>query len=204
MKKIFLLACIGLSLFSCGQTSPVKNAASSSIPAELITADSVFWAITTVSTINYVNTTPGSSYNTYQNGGGMIANFKFLKNNRFIFRLYLQANSYNISTETWTDVEGTVEFTKNAKGQAIFITKAEKGIYRINKNGSHSSRPITSTELKTQHSNTYLWEKTTFPDDPQNVYLLVVDLDQHPGANPDDPKTIEPGWVSKFHIPASH
>jgi len=174
------------------------------VPESVLTNDSTCWTISTVSTINYVNTTPGPYYNTYKSGGGMIVKFKFKENNRFEFQLYVQVNSYGTETETWTQVEGIVTFGKDEKGQQIFTTKAEKGMYRIIKNGSTSSRPIPQNELESQHSNTYLWEKTTFPDDPNNIYLLMVDLDEHPEADITNPKTIDPAWVSKFHIPTKN
>jgi hypothetical protein len=198
MKYLLLLLCLGNSVFLGAQTS----AANTDVPAELITNDTTSWTISTVSSIGYVNTTPGAYYNSYKSGGGMIAKFKFKKGNRYQFQLYVQANSYNINTETWTEVEGTVTFTKDAKGQPIFITKAEKGIYRIDKNGQLTSRPISDSELKGQHSCTYLWEKTSLKDDPKHIYLLTVDLEQHPEADVNYPKTIDPSWVSKFHIPS--
>lgn len=195
MKRILLFACLlaGISGFAqSGNTTP----------AELLTNDSTYWSITTVSTINYVNTTPGAYYNTYKNGGGMIVWFKFKNNNRYQFQLYVQANTYGIENETWTDVEGTVAFAKDAKGQNILITKAEKGTYRIIKNGQTTTRAINEEELKGQHSCTYLWEKTMLKDDPNNIYLLMVDLEKHPDADVNNPQTIDPSWISKFHIPA--
>src|SRR4051812_36129860 len=152
MKKIMILALLLAGLSSFAQTS-------NTVPAELLTDDSTYWSITTVSTANYVNTTPGAYYNTYKSGGGMIARLKFKNNNHYEFQLYLQANTYGIDNETWTDVAGTVEFTKDSKGQNIFITKAEKGTYRIIKNGHTTTRAITKEELQGQHSCTYLWEK---------------------------------------------
>ena len=197
MKKIFLAIALLMSISSFAQTKTENT-----VPKELLTNDSTYWTISTISTINYVNTTAGPYYGTTVNGGGMLVKFKFLPNNRYRFQLYVQANSYNIRTETWTEVEGSVMFTKDAKGQNIFITRAEKGLYRIYNNGKTTQRPITETELKGQHSTTYLWEKTMLKDDAQNVYLLMVDLKQHPDADVNNPKTIDPSWVSKFHIPA--
>src|SRR4051812_25341653 len=195
MKKIMILALLLAGLSSFAQTS-------NTVPSELLTDDSTYWSITTVSTVNYVNTTPGAYYNTYKSGGGMIVKFKFKENNRYEFQLYLQANTYNIENETWTNVKGTVEFTKDEKGQDIFTTKAEKGTYRIIRNGQITTRAITPDELKSQHSTSYLWEKTMLKDDPNNVYLLMVDLKKHPDADVTNPQTIDPSWVSKFHIPA--
>jgi len=195
MKKIMILALLLAGLSSFAQTS-------NTVPSELLTDDSTYWSITTVSTVNYVNTTPGAYYNTYKSGGGMIVKFKFKENNRYEFQLYLQANTYNIENETWTNVKGTVEFTKDEKGQDIFTTKAEKGTYRIIRNGQITTRAITPDELKSQHSTSYLWEKTMLKDDPNNVYLLMVDLKKHPDADVTNPQTIDPSCVSKFHIPA--
>jgi hypothetical protein len=191
MKKIFFLFAILFASGSYAQT----------VPAELITNDSTFWTISTVSTTGYTNTTPGPYYNSYKSGGGMLVKFKFKADDRFEFLLYVQANTYGTDTETWTQVEGKVAFKKDAKGQHIFVTHAEKGTYRITKNGRTTSRAIPKNELDGQHSCTFLWEKTTFKDDPNNIYLLMVDMEKYPNADINNPKTIDPSWVSKFHIP---
>jgi hypothetical protein len=164
MKILFITISMAIAVSSCGQNGkagilPAKQPIDNTVPAELITDDSTFWTISTVSTIGYVKTTSGPDYNTYQSGGGMLVRFKFKKNNRFEFRLYVQANSYGTSSEAWTQVEGTVEFTKDDKGQNIFITKAEKGTYRTNRHGVFNNRPITESALKGRHSCTFLWGK---------------------------------------------
>ena len=196
MKKLIFLAGLAIASVSFAQTT------ANTVPESVLTDDSTYWSISTISTISYVNTTPGANYNTYKNGGGMIVKFKFKENNRFEFLLYVQANTYGIENEAWTQCEGTVEFTKDSKNQNVFITHAERGTYRTTRNGNTSTRPIPESDLKTQHSNTYLWEKTTLKDDPNNIYLLMIDLDAHPQADINNPKTIDPSWVSKFHIPA--
>jgi len=198
MKKIFFLLSSVIAIGSYAQTLTAAN----TVPAELLTNDSTWWMISTVSTIGYVNTTSGPDYNSYKSGGGMIVKFKFKENGRYEFLLYVQANTYGMDNEAWTQVEGTVEFTKDAKGQSIFITKAEKGTYRTTRNGYTSSRPIPKNELEGQHSCTYLWEKANLKDDPNNTYLLMVDLEEHPNIDLKNPGTIDPSWVSKFHVPA--
>ena len=198
MKKIFFLLSSVIAIGSYAQTPMAAN----TVPAELLTNDSTWWMISTVSTIGYVNTTSGPDYNSYKSGGGMIVKFKFKENGRYEFLLYVQANTYGMDNEAWTQVEGTVEFTKDAKGQSIFITKAEKGTYRTTRNGYTSSRPIPKNELEGQHSCTYLWEKANLKDDPNNTYLLIVDLEEHPNIDLKNPGTIDPSWVSKFHVPA--
>jgi hypothetical protein len=200
MKILLIALSLALATASCAQGSS-KPAVANTVPPELLTDDSTLWTISTLSTIGYVNTTPGPNYNTYRSGGGMLVQFKFKNNNRFEFRLYVESNSYGTSSEAWTQVEGTVEFTRDAKGQNIFITQAEKGTYRTNRNGVYNTRPIPENELKDRHSCTYLWEKTLLKDDPKNIYLLMVDLEQHPDADVSNPGSIDPSWVSKFHIP---
>jgi sarcosine oxidase delta subunit len=202
MKTLFLFLSIAfINSFSNAQNVSIKNK-NSPVPEELLTGDSTYWSITTVSSINYVNTTPGAYYNTTKSGGGMIVRFKFKQDGTYEFMLYVQANTYGIENETWTHTHGTVEFTTDELGQPIFRTQAAKGTYRITKNGNTTSRPIPTEELTTKFSNTYLWEKTKLKDDPNHIYLLMVNLNDHPGIDLKHPEKIDPGWVSKFHIPA--
>lgn len=196
MKKLFFFACLLASVSGFAQTK------ANTVPPELLTNDSTYWTVSTVSGVNYVNTTPGAYYGTTTSGGGMIVHFKFLPNNRYIFHLYVQSNAYSSRLESWTEIEGNVVFTKDAKGRNVFITKAEKGRYRMNRNGAVKVRDVAADELKNQHSGSYLWEKTAFKDDPKNVYLLLVDLKKHPDADVNKPGSITPDMVSKFHIPA--
>jgi len=197
MKKIIIVLSALVAISSCAQKAPAIR----SVPDELITNDSTYWMISTVSSVGYVNTTNGPNYNSYKSGGGMIVKFKFKENGRFEFLLYVQANTYGMDNEAWTQVEGTVEFKKDEKGQQIFVTKADKGTYRVTRNGSTSSRPVPKEDLEGQHSCTFLWEKTRLADDPNHIYLLVVDMEQHPDIDLTNPKSIDPSWVSKFHIP---
>lgn len=202
MKTPFLFLFITISVAAFSQQKLTAKNTTSTVPDELLTDDSTYWSITTVSSINYVNTTPGAYYNTTKSGGGMIVRFKFRKDGTYEFMLYVQANTYGMENETWTHTEGTVEFTKDELDQPVFITHAVKGTYRINKNGNTSSRAIPADELATTFSNTYIWEKTKLKDDPNNVYLLIVSLDEHAGIDLNHPEKINPDWVSKFHIPA--
>ncbi len=200
MKKLVFMAAMLAALgVSAQQNQPATT--NNAVPDAVLTDDSAHWTISTLSTIGYVNTTPGANYNTYRSGGGMLVKFKFKKNGRYEFMLYVQANTYGTATESWTQVEGTVTYTKDAKGQQVLLTKAEKGTYRITKNGSTTSRPIPESELKGQHSGKFIWEKTSFPDDPNNIYLLMVDLKKYPDADINKPGSIDPSMVSKFHIP---
>ena len=203
MKKILIAMSLLFSLQCFAQQNDKSVRTVNGTPESLLTDNGTHWTISTVSTMGYVNTTPGAYYNTYKSGGGMLVKFKFLPGNRYEFMLYVQVNTYGIDTETWTSVEGTTEFTKDEKGQPVLITRAQKGTYRITKNGSTTSRPIAVNELEGQHSCRYLWERTTLKDDPKNTYLLLVDLEQHPNADVNTPGTIQPDWVSKFHIPAA-
>lgn len=198
MRPVLLLAALLISLASCGQN---KSTVQSAVPADVLTNDSTYWTVSTLSNLQYVNTTPGAYYNTTKSGGGMIVKFKFLPGGKYEFMLYVQVNTYGMETESWTHAEGKVEFTKNEKGQAIFKTFPTKGTYRYSKNGQVTNRAATKEELKNSQLRTYLWERWANPQDQQNDYLLVVDLTANPGADPDKPETLTADMISKFHIP---
>lgn len=200
MKKIFFLLSLAISVYSFGQQQSVKSL-KTEIPTQLLTDDSTHWTVSTLSTIGYVNTTPGANYNTYRSGGGMIVKFKFHKDGRYEFMLYIQVNTYGTATESWTHVEGTVEFSRNEKGNAIFRTWPKKGTYRYTKNGVTTTRPVPAEDLKKNQTTTYLWDTWQNPDDKQNDYMLLIDIGAHPGVDLDNPSTIDASWISKFHIP---
>lgn len=194
--KIYIAA---LAIFACSSAcTQTKN----TVPADLITDDTTYWTVTTLSNMQYLNTTPGAYYNTTRSGGGMIVKFKFLPGDKYKFMLFVQATTYNITNESWTEAEGTVEFSKNEKGHTIFKTKPSKCFYRMNQNGKITERYATKEELATKHTTTYLWDKWTNPTDEKNEYLLILDLTANPGADVDKPETIKPDMVSKFLIPA--
>lgn len=204
MKKLIFTFLFCLPMVLLAQVSELLSGGAvnrAGVPDEMLTSDSTWWMISTVSTMGYVNTTPGASYNTYKSGGGMIVKFKFNANGTYRFLLYIQSNSYGIDTETWTDCEGKVEFFRNGKGYQFMKTTALKGTYRVTQNGKTTTRPIPASDLRNQHSNTYICERTQLKDDQYNDYLLLVDLDAHPSATLDNPASIQPDWVSKFHIP---
>lgn len=190
-----------LVVSSYAQRTFAQTGPDDTVPKELFTNESTYWTISTMSGVNYVNTTSGPSYGSVTSGGGMLVKFKFLPNNRYRFQLYVQSNMYNTRLESWTEIEGTATFTKDAKGQDVLITKAEKGQYRMYRNGVNTNRSVTEDELKNQHSASYLWQKTMLKDDAQNVYLLLVSLKDHPNADVKKAGSIDPSWVSKFHIP---
>ena len=196
MKRMFTAIALLFTISSFAQSTK-----QSLVPAELLTSDSTYWTISTISGVNYVNTTPGYNYGTVTSGGGMIVNFKFLPNGRYLFQLYVQSNMYSSRLESWTEIEGSVVFSKDANGQDIFSTKAEKGRYRMYRNGDIKIRDVSADELKNQHSTTYLWQKTKLKDDPNNIYLLMVDLKKYPNANVKKQGTITADMVSKFHVP---
>ena len=191
-----ILYCLLLHLSLAGKAQKAAD----TVPAELLTNDSTYWTMSTLSTLQYVNNQPGAYYGTTTSGGGLLARFKFLPGNRYKFQLLVQVNSYGTRTETWTEVEGKVRFTQDEKGQAIFVTSAEKGLYRINKNGNLTTRNITAEELLRQHSGSYLWEKGTMKDDDRHTYLFLLDLKAHPGTDARDSKGFDPSWVSKYRI----
>lgn len=200
MRKILLIA--GVLVALSAQSVKAGDAISEpGVPSSLLTDDSTWWTTSTLSALGYVSASTSSGHYDHKDAGGRVAKFRFGKDNRFHFILYEQANSYGAETETWIEVEGTVEFTKDEKGQDVFITKAEKGISRVLKNGRMTRRAVHATELAKTYSNTYLWERISFPGDPSRICLLVVDLDEHPQASCKTPGSIDRSWVTAYHIP---
>lgn len=131
----------------------------------------------------------------------MIVKFKFKPNGKYEFMLYVQTTTYNLSTESWTYVEGNVEFSKNLKGHTVFKTIPVKGNYSYNKGAETTTRAATKEELKTSQLRTYLWERWENPEDKKNDYLLVVDITSRPDIDLNQPGAVTPDMVSRFHIP---
>lgn len=174
------------------------------VPEELITGDSTFWTITAFSRLRNRNSGTVAAYNSNKTSGGMTAKFKFTRDGRFLFLQYAQTNKRGVNKETRTELEGDVDFIRNSKGQPVMITRAKKGVYRIIENGKMTSTDIPKNELESQHSSTYFWEITMVGNDDRNLYLLLVDLEKHPRADADHPSTIDPAWISIFHIPVKN
>lgn len=202
MGKIFLLLVImaSVTIGSYATEHAPADTTKKNVPAELLTPDGKYWTIGTVSSVNFFNTTPGAYYGTVKNGGGIVVFFKFKPGGYFENLVYVMANTYGTDTETWTSIEGTVEFTEK-DGQKIFITHATKGTYRIRKNGVETKRPVPATDLADQHSNTFLWEPWKNPEDATRKYFLLINLDFYPQVKLNDlAHTVKPEWVNKFHI----
>ena len=57
MKNLLMVLALAFSIQGFAQTAQ-KQAIKNDVPAELITNDSTYWMISTLSGVNYVNTTP--------------------------------------------------------------------------------------------------------------------------------------------------
>ncbi|WP_153799642.1 hypothetical protein [Foetidibacter luteolus] len=205
MKRLSLLAWIALSIAftSCKKNADapvITDTPRTEVPAEMLTAEGKYWTIGTISSVYFHNTSSGAYYDYVRNGGGVVVFFKFKPGGYFENLVYVVANSYGTSTETWTSIEGTVEFTQK-QGKDVFITHANKGIYRIRKNVEQSSRPVPVADLKDQHSNTFLYAPWENDEDPNRTYTLMLNLDWYPQVDLNDlDNTVKPEWVNKFHI----
>ena len=206
MKQFFLFVFIlsALTVISCSKSSSapaeIPNTPRTETPAEMLTPDGKYWTIGTISSVYFHNTTSGAYYDYVRNGGGIVVFFKFKPGGYFENLVYVVANSYGTSTETWTSIEGTVEFTQK-QGHNVLVTHATKGTYRIRKNGAESSRPVPASDLGNQHSNTFLYEPWNNPEDTNRKYMLLLNLDFYPEVNLADLEhTVRPEWVNKFHI----
>ncbi|MEO5892624.1 MAG: hypothetical protein ABIQ31_20420 [Ferruginibacter sp.] len=43
---------------------------------------------------------------------------------------YEKTNTFGTNTESWIQVSGTGSFSKDAKGQQVFTTKTQSGVYK--------------------------------------------------------------------------
>jgi len=204
MKKVFLLVCVSAMLYSfMAPAKPITTLTKdtkNTTPESLLTEDSIYWTTSTFSSLKYASVTEAPDPESLKDAG-MVAKFKFKKDDRFELLMYVQSDGYGSSTETWTMIEGDVEFVQDARGQNVFITHADKGNHRVVKNGRTTSRKIQQGELENEYSNTYLWERINFPGDKNRTWLLTVNLDEHPAACVKVQGSIDRSWVTKFYIP---
>jgi hypothetical protein len=175
------------------------NSPRTEVPTEMLTPDGKYWTIGTVSSV-YFTQSSGPYYNYVRNGGGVVVFFKFKPGGYFESLVYVVANSYGTETETWTSVQGTVEFVTK-QGTNVFVTHATKGTYRIRKNGSESSRPIPNNELDGAHSSTFIWERNEQQNDPSRKYCYFVNTEWYPQIDLGNiPGTVKPEMVQNFHV----
>lgn len=205
MKTVIQIICLAaLGIFaSCKKTTNddivIPNTPKTEVPQEMLTPEGKYWTLGTVSSINFYDTNSGY-YNYVKNGGGVVVFFKFKPGGYFENLVYVVANSYGTEAETWTSIEGTVEFT-TVKGVPVFKTHATKGTYRIKKNGQVTSRSVPAEDLTGQLSNTYLWEKWANPNNPTKPHFLLVDLDFYPQVNLEDISgTLQKEMVNTFRL----
>jgi hypothetical protein len=208
MKKFFLVMAViaSLTTIGCKKSSGddggdvIPNTPRTEVPAEMLTPEGKYWSIGTISSVYFHNTTSGAYYDYIRNGGGVVVFFKFKPGGYFENLVYVVVNSYGTETETWTSIEGTVEFTTE-QGVPVFKTHATKGTYRIRQNGKESKRGIPAGDLTNQHSNTFLWQLWDNPDDQLRRYFLLVNLDHYPEVDLNDIQgTVRPEMVNKFHV----
>lgn len=207
MKKIVFLLSAALLIAAAGckketadTNSIPDNSPRTEVPASMLTPEGKYWTIGTISSIYFHDPSASNYYDYYKNGGGVVVFFKFKPGGYFENLVYVVVNSYGTETETWTSIEGTVEFVAE-KGSTVFKTHATKGTYRIRENGQERSRPIPVSDLANQHSNTFLWSNWENPDDASRRYFLLVNLDYYPNIDLEDIEgTVQPEMVDKFHV----
>jgi len=198
MKKIFLAAVILHGLFSCDrvqqQRISIANEKSLSVPADIYTGDKLSWLASPVSASGYVAVRPEQLFNNESREEYKIIKAQLHKDNSFQFTLYKKAIA-NKSAE-WITVTGTFELEEGTKGCCILTTHAVKGFYGNRENEQHEI--IDANSLAADYSNSYLCEKIHFNDMSSADFLLLVNIDEHPGIEKNRP--VQLSWVSKFYI----
>jgi hypothetical protein len=204
MKKLVQLSFLLLILVltSCKKDPNdvvIPNTPKTEVPSEMLTPANKYWTLGTVSSVNFYDTNSGY-YNYVKNGGGVVVFLKFKEGGYFEGLVYVVVNSYGTETETWTSYEGTVEFMTE-KGQNVLKTHAQKGKYRIRKNGQETSRSIPAEDLSNQLSTSFLWEKWINPNNPTKPHVLLVNLDFYPEVKLDDiAGTVKQEMVQTFRV----
>jgi len=184
MKKLLILGLSLCALNSCEnevslvRTIAISNPIKSGTPDALITEGSLCWKASPIATTTY-----SSSNVVHNSDASKITKAKFEKDGSFKF-LFGQV-----------EIDGTIVYGKNKHGKNILTTHATKYIA-----GSSLKEVVTTELLKTKYSNTYLWERVSFPGMPSQDFLLLVDLDAHPEAAAAKPGSVDRNWISKFYI----
>jgi hypothetical protein len=128
-------------------TSPAKEKASAMatqtarseggrVPADVVGK----WSWTTISSVNYQNTTTGQ----LTEPSGMSAKFTFSKDGRYTKFFYIHQRTYSLVTESTTTEEGTVNFNDDG----TFLVKPVKGYYKGHTGSRLIDRPMTDAERK--------------------------------------------------------
>ena len=200
MKKIFLTAVILFGLFSCDNLQPqqvsITNTSEKNlpVPADIYTADKLSWVGSPAWTSSYVALQPELLFENGNIEETKIIKALLSKDNRFQFTIYKKAVAGK--SAEWSTVTGTFELQKKTKGCSILTTHAIKGSSGSQEN--IQDKIIDKAALASVYSNSYLCEKICFNGIASADFLLLVNIDEHPGIEKDIP--VQSSWVSKFYI----
>ena len=193
MKRIMLLVTIVLA----GKQGSTQ--ATGSVPAALLLPDSVCWLVVDEVPLRSNSALSANCRAAYQTGGQLLAGFSFYGNNRFRYFHQLTIYGYLTETQSTTVVEGEI-LVKEEEGCSFFVTRADRGECRVRRNGITSVDTFSRAVLAKRFSTVYLWRESGLADSRESTYLFLVDLKKHPQADLQHPETIEPAWISRFHI----
>lgn len=191
MKKIFIIAAVMLGLAACDndhelvKTVTVNNDKATVTPASLLTANDKNWRLSPTDANCYISidktpsTTGPSEFK--------LTSAKFEADGTFTF-------IYDKGSISVLKVSGKAVF-KNQYGKNVFVLHPSRAI--ITEAGK--SAELDKNDLKEKYSTTYLWEKVSLKEMPNEDFLLLVDIDKHPMASAAKTGRIEQAWVSKFY-----
>jgi hypothetical protein len=197
MKKILVLSAMAIALFSCGKRiKHNSNTENKTVEAgSLITPDSLCWMASAVSAPGYVAANNSIDFNDDEQH---LLCMEFKNNGRFKALQYERNNVYQPGKNI-AEIEGTVAYKVNDQHHYL-VMHAESGHYITTANENAGNTGISKDALEILYSNTYLWEKISFPGIGSAGFLLLVDQDAHPGAGTSVKGVINKNWVSKFYL----
>lgn len=138
-RRMMIGTALMAAVSSAGLLVPSTAQAESRVPNDMVGE----WKWGTISSLSYEDTQTGKNLGP---GRGMMIYFTFDKGGKYKMFFYVQTRSYDWTTQTWTEEEGTVTFSESG-----FIVQPSTGKYRVRDNRvqkNNYNRPMTKAELK--------------------------------------------------------
>lgn len=177
MKELIIYATIMAVIASCNnhqlvKTGSLTNEATTVTPAALLTVPGESWKVSAAES------------------AGRLVKAKFETGGNFTFSYSNKNAEQDITT-----VEGKAVFTINEHGENIFTLRPLNTRRFVN----NKEITLTNSDPEGKFCTTYRWEKINFTAMPSEIFLLLVDVEEHPAAAFTKAGSIDKSWVAKFY-----
>jgi hypothetical protein len=174
--NVLLPGLVGILLAACGgdksPSGPADNDSGGPEPGGYVPGSVVGnWKFGTISMLSFWDDHTGDYIGT---ASGVAVFFIFAPDGRFTELVYVLARNYGCVTQTWTEMEGTVNF-----GSDTFDAAPKSGRYRASDScieRNNFERPMNVDELAGAH-RTFLWRFETNPNDGKTYLMVGHDAD---------------------------